>query len=418
MNLVVCRWDPFILRALLDRQASIVLLFDEWEATHRVFDPELLARVDRVVCIQSFDAIDQLAQLVVQLQLEDWRVDKVLSLSEFSQFGAAYLAHLLGLAQPAIELSILTRDKRAMKQQVATVGIPCARFVSISTADVPGGIAQVEKELGFPVVVKPAAGMGTVDTRFVRSADELRDYVRPAGDGTAEQYVMAEEVVHGEEFHVDAIWRGGRALVLTVSQYLKPRIQIDTPGADNGSFILARAQHAELYQAVEAMHARINDSFGIGDEITHLEVFQTADGQVLFSEIASRFAGGAIPQMFRQFGMDLRELWLEAVLGTEREELLGLLHEPPYPYVGWVNIAPTEPGVIVQEPTEEELARFAYVLDVDRTRQVGEILEELHPSIWCLLVVFGGSSEGEIRERALALQAGLTPSYRTESPAT
>ncbi|MCX5312320.1 acetyl-CoA carboxylase biotin carboxylase subunit family protein [Streptomyces sp. NBC_00154] len=414
-NLLVYSWNGVSLEALLDRGARVTLVFDAWEATHRSIDPGLLARVDRHYVIRSYDALDEVAQLAVELRSTGVKIDRVLSLSEFSQFSAGYMASLLGLGQPSIEKSVLMRDKRAMKERATRAGIACARHESLSTTDVEGSVRRVEERLGFPVIVKPAAGLGSVATSAVNSSEELTAVLRAAGSGTEEtgltRFLIAEEPIDGDEYHVDAVWENGTAQVLGVSRYLRPRMLVTTPGRDNGSILLPRDREPELYAEVEELHARINAAFEITDDITHLEIFRRADGRLWFSEMATRFAGGAIPESFKPYGADLRELWIDAVVKTDREPLE--LRAPAYPYVGWINLAPAAAGVITQEPTDEQIAAFPYVLDIIRSRAVGFEIEELHPSVWCLMLVISADSEQQFRERAAELEAALLPAYAT-----
>ncbi|MFE3886829.1 acetyl-CoA carboxylase biotin carboxylase subunit family protein [Streptomyces lydicus] len=408
MNVLVCRWDRVTLEAVLDRGARVTLVFDEWEAANRGVDQKLLDRVDNYYVIRSFDALDELAQLAVDIRSTGVKIDRLLSLSEFSQFGAAYLAQLLGLALPAVETSVLMRDKRAMKDRARQAGIPCARFVSMSTRDIEGAVRRAEQELGFPVVVKPAAGLGSVDTSKVEDAEQLTAVLQEAGSGAGVRFLMAEEVVNGDEFHVDAVWADGKAKVFGVSRYLRPRMAVTTPGHDNGSILLPREHEAALYEEMENLHERINLAFDITDEITHLEVFRRADGELWFSEIATRFAGAAVPESFGPRAADLRELWIETVLGEGRELPA---KTSPYPYVGWINLAPAEAGRILEEPSDESISRFPYVLKTFRSRPAGSEIEELHPSVWCLLLVIGADSEAQFRERAAELEAALLPAY-------
>jgi hypothetical protein len=275
---------------------------------------------------------------------------------------------------------------------------------------VEGSVARATRELGYPAVVKPAAGLGSVDTGLVRGEEELRALLeKAAAESAAVQFLMAEEPIDGEEYHVDSVWVDGRPRVFGVSRYLRPRMLVETPGHDNGSILLPEAAEPELYEEVLDLHRRINSALAIGDEITHLELFRRADGQLWFSEIATRFAGGAIPEMYKPFGGDLRELWFDAVFGT----IPGTApSDPGYSCVGWINLAPTETGTILAEPTDEAIARFPYVLDVIRARSIGFEIEQLHPSTWCTMLVLGADDEKQFRQRVEELESALRGDYK------
>ncbi|MER5727707.1 ATP-grasp domain-containing protein [Streptomyces sp. NPDC002138] len=402
MRFLVCRWEAGSIEALLATGVKVVLLVDEWEAANRPIDPAVVERLERFVVVGSFEAMDELATLATGLQLEGLTFDRVVSTCERGQFGAAYLATLLGLRQPTITQSVRVRDKRAMKSAVAAAGVRAARFTTVPSGDPAAAAAHVAREIGFPAVVKPVAGMGTTTTARVETAEELALWlVENAAAGT----LMAEEMIRGEEFHVDAVWVDGELWELGVSRYLRPRIEVDKPGHLNGAVLLPRAEEAELYAAVEELHRRVNAALDITDGITHTELFRSADGTLWFSEIATRPGGGGVTHAFRPLGADLREIWAES-LTTRRREAVAL-SAPPLPYVGWLLLAPETGGVITREPSDEDIAAVPYVLEVERLRRVGDAIQ-LHSVAAALLVVLGADSEEEFARRAIELESLLT----------
>jgi hypothetical protein len=415
-RILVCRWDPYILDTLRQEGAEVVLLFDTFEAAHFHVDEEVLKTLHYVFRINSFDDMDELGQVATQLIAEDWIPDRVVSLSEFSQFGAGYLAQLLGLSQPTLEMALRTRDKRAMKRQVRSAGVTCTDFVPLRTSEVEEGVRRTAAELGFPVVVKPAAGLGTLGTSWAHSEEELREVLAGNGKDGVDHYMMAERPVTGDEFHVDAIWVDGAFKSLGIMRYIRPRLAIETAGEANGSVLLPRGEWAELYADVEDMHQRVNEALGIREGITHLEFFKApGERQVVFSEIASRFAGGGITQSYRPLGEDLRIAWIKSVVDPGRPA--------PYPatepsrYVGWINLAPSEPGRIVAEPSQEEIAAYGYVLETVRQHGLGDEFGDPHPSAWCLFLIYEADSLEQFEERGRELEKALNGSFRTEPSA-
>jgi hypothetical protein len=138
MRYLVCRWEVGAIEALLSRGVDVVLLIDRWEAEHRHLDPGITGRLERLIRIDSFEAMDELALLVTGLQEEGLAFDRVLSVCERGQFAAAYLAALLRLDSPTIVQSVQVRDKRAMKTAVRQLGVPTARFTTVPSGDRTG----------------------------------------------------------------------------------------------------------------------------------------------------------------------------------------------------------------------------------------------------------------------------------------
>jgi biotin carboxylase len=303
-----------------------------------------------------------------------------------------------------------------MKQAVRAAGVECTDFVSLRASEVEAGVLRTADELGFPVVVKPAAGLGTLGTSWVYSEDELTTLLEGLGKDGVEHFMMAEKPVTGDEFHVDAIWVDGVCKALGIMRYLRPRLAIETAGVGNGSVLLPREEWAELYADVEDMHRRVNEALGIRDGITHLEFFKDpGERRIVFSEVASRFAGGGITQTYRALGEDLRIAWIKSVVDPGRPAPYA--DGEPSRYVGWINLAPAEEGEIVAEPSQTAIDAFDYVLETVRQHGVGDVYGEPHPSAWCLFLIYGADSLEQFEARGQELEKALNDGFRT-APAT
>ena len=102
------------------------------------------------------------------------------------------------------EVAELFRDKSRMKDVLRAAGLPVARHKLI------GGPADAEdfaREVGFPMVLKPPAGMGAKATFRVTSREELLAAV--AGMRVSrEEPVLAEEMLRGREHSFETITIG------------------------------------------------------------------------------------------------------------------------------------------------------------------------------------------------------------------
>ena len=108
-------------------------------------------------------------------------------LSENAAFASAVIAAGLTWIGPAPDAIAAMGDKLAAKATVAAVGVPVLTLQSADT-----DVAAAATEIGYPVLVKAAAGGGGKGMRVVGSASDLMDAVAGAereavaafGDGT------------------------------------------------------------------------------------------------------------------------------------------------------------------------------------------------------------------------------------------
>jgi D-alanine-D-alanine ligase len=92
-------------------------------------------------------------------------------------------------------------DKATAKDVLAQHGLQQARWLTARDVDVDDDfIVRVDRELGWPVFVKPANLGSSVGITKVRSADGLRDALDTAL--RYDEYVVVEEAVDGREIEV------------------------------------------------------------------------------------------------------------------------------------------------------------------------------------------------------------------------
>lgn len=391
-TVVVCKYQPEILVALFDQQAEVCLVIDGADQRYGSPDQQLLDQCRKVYRISAFDSIAELSAVAVDLRSAGRVVTEVFNQSEMSQFGAGYLKLLLGTGADPLH-HVAHRDKRLMKELVRGAGVPTARFRSLADPADAAAVARIAAELSAPLIVKPASGYGSTTTVKVEDVAELGTVAAGLSFDVSQRshQLIVEEYVTGEELCVDAIWSGEKALTFVVHKYLRPRMTV-LENALDGSLILLPDDHPELYERLRDMHARLNPALGIDSGPTHLEVFQRPDGELVFSEIASRPGGGWIQYMIGAYhGHPTWSLAVSAALTGS----LPPLH-PARPYVGGISIRPTMPGVITGMPSDEELLRHPGMITWHRRRQVGERARCSGPSDWYMFLILGADSEDEL----------------------
>ncbi|MER6281949.1 ATP-grasp domain-containing protein [Streptomyces sp. NPDC059688] len=245
--------------------------------------------------------------------VEEFGVTDVVACQEFDIERAAVLRERYGLPGQRPDTARVYRDKWEMKRAAARAGIPVADHTLLRS---PGDLDAFADRHGFPVVLKPRKGALSVGVSVLRSREELRERLREVElfDADGSPQWLAEAFVEGSMCHIDGTVLDGRIATLWPSQYQyaladfrdrKGRVDIALDVAD------------PLARRLVAFGERVLRAFGGPEHFAfHIEVFHTADGELVLCEAASR-AGGAGVRDVQQvlFGFDPMEYPVRRQLG-------------------------------------------------------------------------------------------------------
>lgn len=224
--------------------------------------------------------------------------DRIVSLSERDIIRAANLRSRWKLAGQTMESAIAFRDKLIMKTLVSEAGV---RVPPMSGVDSSLDILCFAQTYGYPIVIKPRCGSGSVDVRILHSHDELIQYLLSHESLLAPanfQNTLIEKYIDGRLYHVDGIMKSGHVLCMFPSRYLSGNISVVDGLSNLAGFMLD--QDASEYHALCDIVRRtiaalpcpeVNTSF-------HAEVFREhGSGMFYLCEVASRSGGGGIVDM-------------------------------------------------------------------------------------------------------------------------
>ncbi len=203
------------------------------------------------------------------------------------------------------------RDKARMKDRLRAAGLPVARHRLLASAS---DAAAFEGEVGFPMVLKPPAGMGAKATVRVRASEELLAAVRGMG-ATAAHPVLAEEFLQGHEGSCDTLLIDGEPRLVSVSHYRPGPLEVLENPWIQWCCVLPKDAAGAGFDDVKALSARAIAALGLKDGFTHMEWFRRPDGTLAIGEIAQRPPGAHITRMIGlAYDMDPYLAWARAVV--------------------------------------------------------------------------------------------------------
>lgn len=223
--------------------------------------------------------------------------------------------------------SALCMDKALTRRLLTPLGIPMARCVTAESAEATSNpdslIERVEKEIGYPVFVKPANSGSSVGASAADCRDALRAALRTAF--AVDSRVLAEEYIEATEAEVAVLEQGGS---LTVS---------DVGGIDNGGrtydydakyrggscarLLIPCPLSDAARKEIRGYAARIFRTLGCR-HLARVDFFVTRGGRILFNEINTLPGFTSIsmyPRLMQAAGFTLTDLITSLLRGALAE---------------------------------------------------------------------------------------------------
>jgi biotin carboxylase len=243
---------------------------------------------------------------------KEWgAVDRLLGFLEQMQLPLAVARDRLGVPGMGEAVARNFREKNRMKQVLRAAGLPVAPQALLHSAD---EARRFVAEVGYPIVLKPPAGLGARGTLRVGDDDELAAalddlVVTPSNPAQAEAFVR------GEEHTFETVMVRGQPVWASSTYYLPGPLQVLENPWMQYCVLLPREQlepHAEAFRATNAAALR---ALGLETGLAHMEWFLGAGGGHTISEVGARPPGVHImPMMGLAHEVDLWAKWVELMV--------------------------------------------------------------------------------------------------------
>ena len=201
------------------------------------------------------------------------------------------------------------RRKSRMKEKFSEAGVPVARGRLVQTVEDARRFVQ---ETGYPVVAKPDAGVGALDTYRLNSDHDLLEFF---GNKPDVDYLM-EEFISGTIFSFDGLTdRRGNPVFYTAHTYSQGIMET-----------VNEARHIHYYSlreippTLEALGRQCIEAFDLKERFFHMEFFQTGAHKYIGLEVNIRPPGGYTTDMFNYAcDIDIYREWAELLVQGRTE---------------------------------------------------------------------------------------------------
>ncbi|QKW20595.1 hypothetical protein HUT16_17325 [Kitasatospora sp. NA04385] len=358
--------------------------------------------------VTHWDDMDALAEL------EPWlpHLDAVATIDEQAVVAAAYLRELRGLPGLSLEGALAYTDKAVMKTALAAADLQVAPHRVIHRAE---QIPEFAQEYGWPVLVKPRAGLASVHTLVVNDEQHLRELADqgafdtratdPTGRFTAGHVLdslheaangfLVEKYLDVEaEYFVDLYVYRGDVLLAVPGRYNAPLLT--TLNGRSYDTVL----RPDLPVARHLVHLARRTAAALGQQtgVVHCEILETRDLGWVVGEAAARPGGGAITELAsRMYAFDLPQTL--AALAADQFPVLGTTARFAALTAAMISAPPGRVTRVADRATIEALPG---VLDADIRLTVGDQVPEGIGTMTTAGRILYGSCDNDVVDRAVA----------------
>lgn len=238
-------------------------------------------------------------------------VDRVIGILEQLQVPLAEARQALGLPGISVEAALNFRDKSKMKDVLQRHGLPCARHrLATSIDEVKRFIADV----GFPIVMKPQAGAGAVNTFRLDRAEQLGQLLEQFPPNP-QKPMLLEEFIVGEEHSFDSVFMDGKPVWYSISKYSPGPLTVMQNEWIQWTVLLPRSVDGPEYDGIRRAAIPALEVLGMTSGLSHMEWFRRKDGSVAISEVGARPPGAQfVSLMSWAHDTDMYKAWVRLMV--------------------------------------------------------------------------------------------------------
>lgn len=173
------------------------------------------------------------------------------------------------VAISSLPVVLMAGDKLAASEWLRDNGIPTPGTWAMAVA------RENSRTLGFPVMIKPVAGSGSVGVRYAETAVELYDVPAP-------RHFVVQSYINGREYTLNLYFSLADGMLRCAIFHLR----LETRGGEVSKGVTVR------HPGLAAIARKIGSALHGARGCICVQVIEQADGQLFVTDINARFGGG------------------------------------------------------------------------------------------------------------------------------
>lgn len=240
--------------------------------------------------------------------------------------------------------------------------------VSIKIKDLDD-IKAFSKNIGFPIVIKPIDGVGSLGVSMLSSLDDVDEAINWLKEKAPHTSIIAEEFITGKEYSLEAFSEKGIHSVICVTEKFKETKHF----VGLGHRIPAKVDSIQLEKITKVIFKALT-KLGVMNGPTHTE-FILNDIDVRIVETHIRIPGARIIDLiYEMFGLDVINMWVRQVCGHSIKDNLQCL-KPKFESISIRFGFPKNTGYIKSVNNMDIANKLPNIIGVGMLKKIGDFVE-------------------------------------------
>lgn len=353
---------------------------------------------------------------------EKIHIDGVISIVEHAVPTAAAIAKELNLTYISTETAYKARNKFEMKEAYTRHGIKVARYELISNLD---EAKKFTDEIGYPIVLKPIIGGGSIcvlkinsENELIKSFENLKKEIKDIYscdsiyketiDKYGEKIILIEEYIDGIEMSVESVNYNGKTDVLAIHE----KEMFSEINIFPEAFFCTPASFSDNIQKnIIETTIKSNKALGINFGLTHTEYRLTKDNELYIIETGARMGGGPIfESVLNSTGVNMMHALIDISMGKKPEYIKNIKQKVVASYLYYSLINQDSKIVDMHFENLENVINNPNLIKLYLYRRPGDIIKKSHQTMSHSHM----SVTGKTREEAIALTHELAKFFDFE----
>lgn len=360
-------------------------------------DKHPLGKVDEIAEISSTYNTQVLINFI-ENNVSYKEIDAIITLNEMHSNVVAHLAEHFGVAGLNPQSADIARNKYLTRKLLSKFCIPSPNYQYAQTLD---EIINVSESIGYPIIIKPINGTGSLYVKVNHSKEEVIQHYEMSEKATSfsrsvpkKDGYLVEKFIEGDLISVETVSCNGHHKIIGIT---KRELEGYPYFIEVGSIF-----PSEIFQAkeIEMLTNKILDCLNFNFGFSHIEFILSANGPV-FIEINPRLAGGVIPKLIElSYDINISSYLLNLYLQKSSNFIF-----EPRKIAGSYHFTSPQKGFLSQVIGWDEITNGRLVQKALLNKNIGHKLNGLKSNFDRLgYVIIEGDSEKEVINEILRIK--------------